>query len=80
MIPERARLDRVSMLHEFSDQWNSPIPEHLTKAGLLVRPNDCGGLKVNVEIGVDRVVSKIIFFQHGIFKFIAPFLDVLRSA
>lgn len=59
---------------------NSPIPEHLAEAGLLVRSNNCGWLKVNVEIGIDCIVSEIIFFQHRVFKLIAPFLDVLRSA
>lgn len=54
-----------------------PIPEHLAQARFLVRPDNCGGLEINLEVRVDGIVAEIILLQHRILELVAPFFDIL---
>ena len=64
----------------------APISKHFTQARLLIWADDRGRLEIYVKIGIHGIVTKIIFFQHGILELVATLLhvlgpkEVLRSA
>lgn len=45
----------------------------------MVRTNDRRGLKIDVKIGINSVVSEIVFLEHRVFQLITTFLDILAN-
>lgn len=92
IIPERALLDYAMLGRqspknaEKKSDDTAPISKHFTQARLLIWADDRGRLEIYVKIGIHGIVTKIIFFQHGILELVATLLhvlgpkEVLRSA
>lgn len=80
MIPERARLREVVRgMKKLGNVW-VPISKHLTETRLLIRTNDSSRFEVDIKIGINRIISKVVFLEHGIFQLIAALLHILKVA
>jgi hypothetical protein len=62
IIPDRARLSRDEYLNLDSiESKKVPITKHFAETGFLIWTNDSRWFEVDVKIGIDGVVSEIIF-------------------
>ena len=78
MIPERARLrEVVRTMKKLGNVWGVPISKHLTETRLLIRTNDSSWFEVDIEISVDRIISKVVFFEHRVLQLVAALLHIL---
>lgn len=55
-----------------------PVSKHFTETRLLIRTDDSGRFEVDIKIGVDRIISEVVFFEHRIFQFVAALLHILE--
>jgi hypothetical protein len=54
-----------------------PIAKHLAETSFLIRPDNGSGLEINIEVGIDGIVAKIVFLEHRILQLVTPLLDIL---
>jgi hypothetical protein len=43
-----------------------PIAEHLAQTGFLIGTDNGGGLEINIKVGIDGIVAKVVFLEHWI--------------
>lgn len=53
------------------------ISKHLAQTLLLVRPQHCGGLQVDVDVRVYGVISKVVLGQEGVLQLNTTLLQLL---
>lgn len=82
MIPDRARLwvtsEELQRDGGCATKASLPVPEHLAQTLLLIRSDDSGWLQVYVEICVDSIVVKVVFFKHRVIQLSTSPLDLLQ--
>jgi hypothetical protein len=54
-----------------------PIAKHFAETGFLIRPDNGSGFEINIEIGIDGIVAKIVFLEHRILQLVTSLLDIL---
>lgn len=76
-VPHRLQRGRRLTAGQHDDPGASAsIPEHLAQTLFLVGPQHSGGLQVDVDVGVDRVVAKVVLGQEGVLQLNAALLQV----
>lgn len=56
-----------------------PVTKHLGQTLFLVWSNDSNWLEINFEVGIDGVISEIIFLQHWVIDFVTSLFYVLLN-